>query len=176
LIELLENMDVLKSSSLRLDDLALAGVPYGCAEVEFPTNQVTQVTLAPIIKSSSWTSSEGAKYKDDDGRELALGDVIRNAFSEGGILHFASKVSFRISEGRVTGFAIFGSQLEAFRSIRSQEQLVREFGKPDLVQPNEAYGDLMGYFNFYDTPKRWVSWDDWQKRIAGVSVGFPRSV
>lgn len=171
LIEVLEHMEVLKSTSLRLEELMLDGVPYGCVARDFPTARVTEVTLAPIVKSSSWSSTAATKYWGEDGGELTLADVIDNALAHGGILHFSTKVSFRIRDRRVVGFAIYGSQLDAFRSIQSQEQLVREFGQPDHIERNEAHGDLMRYLNIWTTPPRKVVWDEWDKRISVINLG-----
>lgn len=172
LIEVLDHMEAVKSPSLRLEELMLDGVPYGCSARDFPTARVTEVTLAPIVKSSSSSSTAATIYWDEGGRELALAEVIDNALAHGGILHFSNKVSFRISDGRVVGFAIYGQQLDAFRAIQSQDQLVREFGEPDLIERKEAHGDLMGYSNTWNTPPRKVFWDEWDKRISGVNLGF----
>lgn len=138
---------------------------------DFPKYRVTEIALAPVVKSLSSSSTAGTTYRGEDGGELTLAEVIENALAYGGILHFGTKVSFSINGGRVVGFALYGPQLHAFRYIQSREQLVREFGQPDHVERNEAYGDLMGYSNTWSTPPRMVHWDDWGKRISLINLG-----
>ena len=172
MLEILEDLSVLKSPALRLTDLALAGVSHGCEARDFPVARVVEVSLAPIVKSGSWSREQGHVYKDEGGRELELSEVIANAFEYGGVLHFQEKVSFRLESGRVVGFSIYGSHLDEFSYIKSQEQLVREFGQPDVLKPNEAYGDLMGYYNSYHASQKFVAWDDWKKKIYVISLGM----
>jgi hypothetical protein len=108
------------------------------------------------------------------GRDLSLAEVIADVVAHGGVLHFGEKVSFRIEDGVVAGFAIYGAHLDAFQYIKSQDQLVKEFGKPDTVETNEAYGDLMGYLNFWNDSQKFVAWDDWKKKIYVVNFGMRR--
>lgn len=170
--EILEDLTVLRSRLPSLSELALSGVSYGSKASDFPIERVVEVTLAPIVKSSESSSGKPSVYRDGSGHELALAEVVEDALANGGVLHFFEKVSFKIKNGTVAGFALYGAHLDAFRYITSQEQLVREFGKPDTVVLNEAYGDLMGYFNLWSDSQKRVAWDEWNKRIYLVSIGM----
>lgn len=54
--DLFENSQLLRSPDLRIEELSLCGIPYGCAAAKFPVERVTEVTLAPIVKNFSWSS------------------------------------------------------------------------------------------------------------------------
>jgi hypothetical protein len=176
MLDLLEHMDLLKSPRLQLENLALCGVHFGSVAREFPVHLVSEVTLAPIVVSSSWSLDRGSVYRDASGKELAKAEVIASVVESGGILHFPEKVSFKIEEGRVVGFSIYGTHLDAFQHIKSNEQLVAEFGKADVVLVNEAHGDLMGYEHYYAVGGKCVTWDEWKKKIVVINLGFRRHV
>ena len=92
--ELFANEVLLRSSTLRVEELSLLGVPYGCEAKNFPAERVCQVTLAPIVQSTSWSQENGASYQDANSQTLHLSDVITNAMQEHGVLHFPEGVSF----------------------------------------------------------------------------------
>ncbi|MGJ7530119.1 hypothetical protein [Variovorax sp. GB1P17] len=173
--ELLENLDLLRSPLLSLNELTISGVGYGSKAGEFPIERVVEVSLASIVKGQSFSREQGHVYRDGSSRELSLAEVIADVLEHGGVLHFGEEVSFKIEDGAVAGFAIYGPHLDAFQYITSQEHLVKEFGRPDVVEPNEAYGDLMGYFNFWNASQKLVAWDDWKKSICLINIGMKRS-
>jgi hypothetical protein len=175
MIELLENLEVLKAPLVGPEGLALAGVGFGSKARDFPVDRVVEVALAPIVKQESHSREHGHTYRDATGHELSLAEVIEDVLAHGGVLHFREKVSFKIKDGAVTGLSIYGSHLDAFQYIRSQDHLVREFGEPDSVETNEAHGDVMGYFNFWSASQKLVAWDDWKKRIYVVNFGMKRA-
>lgn len=172
MLDLLENMPLLKSPNLRLEDLALRGIPYGCAASDFPVSLVSQVTLAPIVKRSSWSTESGAIYQDENGNKLSLSEVIANALQFGGTLHLPEGISFGFQGGRVTRLAIYGEKLEFFRYIKSYQQFTDEFGKPDSVVTEDAHGDLMGYKHYYAECKKVVIWDEFKRRLVVINFGM----
>jgi hypothetical protein len=174
-LDLLENPECLRSPDLRLEEVALRGVPYGCSASEFPVALVSQVTLAPIVKSSSWSHEQGASYRDAAGQVLSLSDVISNALQFGGVLHFPEDLSFKFDNGRVAGFALYGKSLNFFQYLESYAQFVKEFGVADIVQAKEAYGDLMGYEHYYEKCQKFVEWDEMSKRgLILINFGMRR--
>jgi hypothetical protein len=174
-IDLFDDMSRLREPSLPLEALALRGIPYGCAASDFPVNLVSQVTLAPIVKSSSWSSEEGASYQDEDGNALSLSEVIANALQFGGVLHLREGISFGFEGRQVRSFAIYGKALDFFRYIKSYSQFVEEFGKADEVATKEAYGDLMGYEHYYAKSKKLVAWDEFGKKLELINFGMKRN-
>lgn len=174
--DLLDNLSLLRLPNLRLEELTLRGVPYGCAASDFPVDLVSQVTLAPIVASSSWSRELGATYKDANGRTLSLPEVVSNATEFGGVLHLPESVSFKFENGRVTGFALYGASLNGFQYIKSYAQFVEEFGIADDVKTKEAYGDLMGYEHYYRQCQKFVEWDDMGKKIAVINFGIKREL
>ena len=171
-IDLLENMPLLKSPNLRLEELALRGIPYGCAASDFPVSLVSQVTLAPIVKRSAWSTESGATYQDEHGNQLSLSEVIANALQFGGTLHLPGGVSFGFEGGRVTSLGIYGEGLEFFRYIKNYQQFAGEFGKPDSVSSEDAHGDLMGYKHYYAKCKKVVIWDEFKRRLVVINFGM----
>ncbi|MFB7784035.1 hypothetical protein ACFC1D_15175 [Streptomyces vinaceus] len=45
------------------------------------------------------------------------------------------------------------------------------FGTPDRALEDEAYGDLMGYDNYYRGAQKHVRWDAWDDRISLINLG-----
>ena len=172
--DLFENPQLLKSSDLKLEEVCLCGIPYGCDGRDFPVERVREVTLAPIVQSSTSSGEFGASYKDASGQPLALSDVVANAIQFSGILHLPENVSFGFRDGRVNRFALYGTSLHLFRYIKSHTQFVEEFGVADTVTPKEAFGDLMGYVHYYQRAQKIVEWDEMGKKIVIINFGASR--
>ncbi len=171
MIEILDNLDVLKMQSWKLSDLQMAGVAYGSEAFDFPLERVSQVTLAPIVKSSSWYRDIGARYYDEIGKELALDQVIENVIQTKGVLHFEGGISFKIENGKVSGFAIYGNLLRHFDSLKTYENCLNAFGRPDKIDRKEAYGDLMGFELYFTNKEMLVSWDSMDDRVSLINLG-----
>lgn len=171
MIEILKDLDVLKTRNWMLSDIQMAGVAFGSDVIDFPRERVTEVTLAPIIKKSSWDRDTGSKYYDCSGDELSQDQVIEDAIQNKGILHFVEGISFKIEEKKVLGFAIYGGILRYFDSLKTYENCLKAFGRPDRMDRKEAYGDLMGYNNYYTKHEMLVSWDSWDERISLLNLG-----
>jgi hypothetical protein len=169
--DLFESQLLLKSSTHLLEDLSLCGVPYGCEASQFPVERVSQVTLAPIVQSFSWSSELGASYQDANGRTLSLSEVIKNAIQFSGTLHFPENVSFGFKNGRVSSFALYGTSLYVFRYIKSYAHFVNEFEAADVVIRKETFGDLMGYEHYYKKSRKLASWDEMGKKVALINFG-----
>ena len=171
MLDLFENPQLLRSSDLKLGELSLCGIPYGCDGSEFPVEQVIEVTLAPIVQSSTSSKEFGASYWNASGQTLSLSDVVANAIQFNGILHLPENVSFGFKDGRVNRFALYGTSLHVFRHIKSHIQFVEEFGVAGTVTPKEAFGDLMGYEHYYQRAQKFVDWDEMGKKIALINFG-----
>ena len=174
MLDLLEHIEQLKSSDLKIEELCLRGVPYGCPATDFPVQLVTEVTMAPIVKAMSWSKESGATYRDAEGRELSNSAVVENAMNCGGVVHLREKVSFRFEGGRVVGFALYGTALDHFLYIKSYARFVEEFGTPDAVSVKEAFGDLMGYTHYYARSDKFVEWDEMGTKLVVVNFGMKR--
>lgn len=174
MLDLFEHLEQLKSQDLKLEELCLRGVPYGCLASQFPAQLVSEVTMAPVVQTMSWSRDAGATYRDAEGRELSHSAVVENAMNCGGVLHFREKVSFRFEGGRVVGFALYGTALDHFRYIQSYARFVEEFGTPDEVSVKEAYGDLMGYTHYYTRSDKFVEWDEMGRKLVVVNFGMKR--
>lgn len=174
MLDLHKHPDILKSPDLDMKQVTLCGVRYGCPASEFPAERVCQVTLAPIVASMSRSREGVAIYRDAQGGHLSHSAMVENALQCGGILHFIENVSFRFEAGQVAGFAIYGAALDHFRYIQSYARFVEEFGAPDVVSPQEAYGELMGYEHYYSRSNKFVGWDEMGLRISGISFGMLR--
>lgn len=123
MIEILENFEILKSSSLELDNLSLAGVKYGSDVNEFPFEKITEITLAPIVKGSSWSKAEGSRYYDENENELSKAEVIHNVVQEGGVFHFYEKISFVVKNGKIREFSIYGAHKDYYITLKTLSNL-----------------------------------------------------
>lgn len=165
-IEILDNLDVLTKPSIDLTLLSLDGVQFGSHVSVFPRHKIITLTLAKIVALNA-----GGQDYDSTGRLLTRNEVIDSVFCDGGIAHLESELSYKIANGHVVGFAIYGDQLKHFNYIKTYEQCVQCFGKPDLVRKDEAYGDLMGYYNYYYKSQKCVHWDSLINRIYMINIG-----
>jgi hypothetical protein len=170
-IEILDHLDVLTEPVLDLITLSLDGVEFGSSVDSFPRQKITGLTFAKIVHSSRSGTNIEPEYRDADDRLLALDEVIDSIFRDDGIAHFSSKISFKIAAGKIVGFAIYGKQLGHFSDLNSHDECLRRFGRPDRVQKNEAYGDLMGFDNYYFASRKLVSWDSWDNRVSLINLG-----
>ncbi len=168
MIEILENKNWLKQKMIAPHTVSVAGVVYGSSVKDFPTHKVIGVTNASIVARYTF----GKEYFAADGKLLSLAEVINSVCASSGCLHFAEEVSFGISSGRVTSFSLDTAQLDFFSDIKTVEQLILEFGKPDKITKKETYGDLMGYILEYTKSKKMISWDSWNEKLNHIIVGL----
>jgi hypothetical protein len=128
-------LDVLRWPQVGPDGSALAGVGFGSKTSDFPFARVVEVSLAPIVKQESHSRDHGHTYRDAAGRELSLAEVIADAVAHGGVLHFGEKISFRIKDGVVAGFAIYGAHLDAFQYINRKTNWSRNSASLTRLSP-----------------------------------------
>jgi hypothetical protein len=171
MIEILSDLDILTRPVLDLSVLQLDGVPFGSDTRSFPRGKITDVTFSPIVHRYRAGTGVETEYFDAFGRALSLDEVIDSVINSNGMLHFKDKISFKIVDGRVRGFAIFGDQLRHFDYIKSYDDCLAAFGPPSRTQMNEAYGDLMGYDIYYFGSKKHVGWDSFDNRVSLINLG-----
>ncbi|MEH0971726.1 hypothetical protein V6U77_11395 [Micromonospora sp. CPCC 205546] len=175
MIEILDSLDVLARPLLDLRTLTLAGIRYGSnAADSIDRERIEQVTLSPIVHRQTSGDGTELEYYGADGRRLTLGEVVDSVIEAGGMLHIAGNISYKIAGGTVAGFALYGADrgpLAYFSSLGSYGEFLTAFGTPDSVERNEAYGDLLGYRNYYWGSKKQVYWDGWDERLSSVNLG-----
>ncbi|WP_147287883.1 hypothetical protein [Nocardia pseudobrasiliensis] len=175
MIEILDELDVLTQAHLDLSILSLAGVPYGSVAAEhIERDQVTQVTLAPIVRTTR--SSGGARhdYYDENGRLLSRTQVIDSVVQASGMVHFADYRSYLVKDGIIVGFALTGDRrghLAHFAHLNSYDEFLAVFGSPDQVEEHWDTGELMSYSNHYWASRKMASWDCWDERLSLVNLG-----
>jgi hypothetical protein len=77
-----------------------------------------------------------------------------------------------VSGGLVVGFTLYGeTHLDHFRDIGTYEDFLVRFGTPDRIEKREAFGDLLGYRNYYYRSRKQVYWDNKAGRLAQISLG-----
>lgn len=155
MIELLKNLNILKNVELNLSTLSMAGIRYGLPANEFPLHLVREVTLAPIIESSHYSSESSTKYFDKNNNEISKRDVIQSAIEESGCLHIDGNISFFIRNGNVSHFSLYGPQKQHFSYIKNLKHLISEFGKPDILKSSDAYGEIFNSKLFTENRKKY---------------------
>lgn len=171
LVEILSDVDVLKSRSLDLETLQMDGVPFGSNTEFFPRHKIVEVTFSPIVHRSRSGTGIESEYFNRDGSCIPLDQVIDSVIGANGIVHFKDKVSYKIASGKLVGFAIYGDHLRRFDHLKTYDDLLRAFGQPDCATTNTAYGDLMGYSNYYYDSRKHVEWDSFDNRISLINLG-----
>lgn len=169
--EILSNLEVLRSPVLDLETLLLDGVAFGANTSGFPRHKITQVSFSPLVHGSRSGTNIEAEYWGADGKRLSLDEVIDSVINSDGMLHFRDKFSFKIASGKVVGFSLYGDQLRHFDYLKSYEDLLRAFQKPDRVRTNESHGELMGYDNFYYGARKCVSWSSFDDQVFMINLG-----
>jgi hypothetical protein len=174
-IEILDDLDVLKRPKLSLPELGLEGVAFGARGRAIPRDRIVEVTFSPIVFKSHSGTNIRAQYFDKAGAEIPLDQVIDSVIDAEGIVHFTNKLSFKIARGAIVGFALYGARFEVFGKLDGPEQVIEMFGRPDASRENISYGDLMGWDFDYAGSCKQVSWDAFGKRISLINLGdYPR--
>lgn len=117
--EILANIDLLRESNLELGALQLDGIAFGASTVHFPRHKITEITFSPVVASSRSRTKIDPEYFDSTGRRLSLDEVIDSVIDSSGVVHFASKVSFKIRAGLIVGFALYGAHLRHFDYLKT---------------------------------------------------------
>ena len=169
--EILTDLDLLTEGTLDLPSLQLDGVAFGADTAQFPRHKITEITHSPIVARSRSGIDIEPEYFDRAGRRLSLDEVIDSVINSSGMVHFATYISFKIREGRIVGFALYGAQLRHFDNLTTYADFCRSFGAADRVVPDEAYGDLMGYHHYYFGSRKCVAWSEFDRRVSLVNLG-----
>ncbi|MEU7612646.1 hypothetical protein [Micromonospora sp. NPDC049204] len=178
MIEILDDLGVLVRSDLDPETLSLAGVPFGAdAADSVQRRQITEASSSIVHRSISGTDSAPEYFAADD-RRLTLEEVIDSAIGDGGMVHFADKLSYKIVGSLVVGFALYGAgcgHLAHFGYLRSYEQFLLAFGTGDRTEESRVYGDLLGYHNYYWHSRKHVYWsagdEDGTGCLSSISLG-----
>jgi hypothetical protein len=174
-IEILDHLDVLAQPDLDLRTLSLTGAPYGSTVADaIARHRITEVSFSPIVHRSVSGTGIDSEYYGENGRRLLLDEVIDSVIDTDGMVHFADKVSYKILGGAVVGFALYGANrghLAHFGFLRSYEEFLAAFGTPDRVEVSQAFGDLLGYHNYYWGSRKQVYWDSGDERLSSVNLG-----
>ena len=173
--EILDDLDILANADLDVTKLALAGVQYGSdAKQSIEIARIVDVTLSPIVSATKTGSGGRREYFGASGAGLSLDEVARSAASGDGILHIANGISYKVYSGRVVGFSLNGppeGPLSHFSDLRSRESFLSTFGAPDLTEENNAFGELLGYWDLYRRSRRKTYWSCDPGRLSLVSLG-----
>ena len=174
-IEILDNLDVLARPFLDLRTLASAGVHYGSNAADtIDRERIEQVTLSPMVHTQKSGDGTTPEYYDAGGRRITLDEVVGSVIDAGGMLHVAGNISYKVAgrnSGRLRVLRCGARPPAYFNSLRSYEDFLTEFGTPDSVERNEAYGDLLGLHNYYWGSKKQAYWDSWDERLSSVNLG-----
>jgi hypothetical protein len=169
-IEILDNLDVLYQPRLDLAAIGMGGIAMGAPATSVPRDMVTEAQSAIVARYRGGTTIE-SEYYDADERRLTLDEVIDHTARSDGFLYCADKLTYKVRTGVVVGFALYGPHLSHFAHLTSYDDVLAAFGKPDRAERNEAYGDLMGYVNYYSGARKCVKWDAWDHRVSLINLG-----
>jgi hypothetical protein len=170
-VELLENIDVLRHRALYLSSLRLAGVAFGARGREIPRAAIVDVSGSPIVSRSSSGTTIAPRYWDAAGNVLSRDEVIDSVIDADGTVHVEPNLSFKLVGGRVMGFALYSSHLARLGSPKTYDDLIGTFGTPDRERELVTFGDLMGYDLYFETARKQVCWDAIDQRVYLVNLG-----
>ncbi|MFJ9870260.1 hypothetical protein [Streptomyces sp. NPDC101165] len=170
MIEILDNLDMLSRPRLDLATVEMGGIALGTPAASVPRRSITEAQSSVVARYRGGTDID-SEYYDRDGRRLTLDEVIDHIAQSGGFLYCADKLTYKVRAGTVVGFAIYGRHLSHFAHLTSYEDFLATFGRPDRAHADEAYGDLMGYNNYYWGAQKQVRWDAWDSRVSLINLG-----
>ena len=171
MVELLDNIDVLRGKALYLSTLSLAGVRFGERGREIPRSAIVEVSGSPLVAGSSTGTSIAPTYWDAAGTIVPFDEVIDSVLDGDGLIHLESQVSFKIVAGRIMGFSLYGPHLAGLGHPRTYDDLIETFGIPDRERERITFGDLMGYDLYFEVSRKQVSWDAIEHRVYLVNLG-----
>lgn len=169
--EILENFAILMRRDIDFNTLSLGGVAYGSDVREFPFERISEITLAKVVERASYSDDVGYRYYDENDKELKKSEVINSVIEDGGVFHFAEKVSFFVNNGRVNGFSIYGGHERFFRYLPNFEIFIQEFGNPDELKTSMAHGDEFMKKCLYRGCKKLVVWNTVSQEIVCFVLG-----
>jgi hypothetical protein len=170
-VELFENIDVLRQKAIYLSSLSLAGVGFGARGREIPRGAIVEVSGSPLVARSQTGTNISPTYWDAAGNVVPFDQVIDSVLDADGMIHLEPKVSFKLVGGRVMGFSLYGSHLTGLGQPRTYEDLIALFGVADRERERVTFGDLMGYDLYYEAARKQISWDAIDQRVFLVCLG-----
>ncbi|WP_406513641.1 hypothetical protein OG851_37760 [Streptomyces sp. NBC_00161] len=170
MIEILDDLDMLSRPHLDLASVEMGGTALGAPATSVPRRSIIQAQSSIVARYRGGTDMD-SEYHDADGRRLSLDEVVDHAARSDGFLYCADELTYKVRAGTVVGFAIYGPHLSHFAHLTSYEELLAAFGRPDRAHEDEAYGDLMGYVNYYWEAQKSVRWDAWDHRVSLINLG-----
>ncbi|MET8137042.1 hypothetical protein [Streptomyces sp. NPDC005251] len=170
MIEILDNLDILSRPHLDLTTVEMGGIALGTPATSVPRRSIIQAQSSVVARYGGGTNID-SEYYDAEGRRLTLDEVIGHAAQSDGFLYCADKLTYKVRAGTVVGFAIYGPHLSHFAHLTSYEELLAAFGRPERAHEDKAYGDLMGYDNYYWGAQKHVKWDAWDHRVSLINMG-----
>ncbi|MEV8326650.1 hypothetical protein [Kitasatospora sp. NPDC056731] len=170
MIEILDNLHMLSRPHLDLTTVEMDGIALGAAATSVPRRSIIQAQSS-VVAQYRGGSDIDSEYYDADGRRLTLDEVVNHAARSDGFLYCADKLTYKVRAGAIVGFTIYGPHLSHFAHLTSYEELLAAFGNPDQAHEDEAYGDLMGYDNYYWGAQKHVRWDAWDQRVSLINLG-----
>ncbi|MFF9914909.1 hypothetical protein [Streptomyces sp. NPDC013457] len=170
MIEILDNLDVLYEPHLDLTTVEMGGIALGAPANRVPRQSITEAQSSIVARYRGGTDVD-SEYYDADGRRLTLDEVLGHTAESDGFLYCSDKLTYKVRASTVVGFAIYGSHLTHYAHLTSYEELLDAFGRPDRAHEGEAYGDLMGYDNYYWGAQKRVRWDAWDDRVSLINLG-----
>ncbi|MEU1280349.1 hypothetical protein [Streptomyces sp. NPDC005805] len=170
MIEILDNPDLLARPTLDLAGVRVNGIALGAPAATVPRQRVVGGMSAAVARYRGGTGIE-SEYIDAEGRSLTLDEVVEDVVGSDGFLYGADKVNYKVRAGAVVGFAISGPHLSHFARLSSYEEFLTVFGRPDRVDRNESYGELMSYETYYWGARKHVTWDVWEDRVSFINLG-----
>lgn len=171
MVELFENIDVLRQKAIYLSSLSLAGVGFGARGREIPRGAIVEVSASPLVARSSTGTTTSPTYWDEAGNIVPFDQVIDSVLDGDGMIHLEPQVSFKLVGGRVMGFSLYGPHLAGLGHPRTYDDLVGLFGVPDRERERITYGDVMGYDLYYEAARKQVSWDAIDQHVFLVCLG-----
>jgi hypothetical protein len=170
MIEILDNLDMLSLPHLDLTTVEMGGITLGAPTARVPRRSIIEAQSSVVTRHHSGAGIDRECY-DADGRRLTLDEVVDHAYRSEGFLYCADKLTYKVRTGAVVGFTIYGPHLSYFDHLTSYEEFLAAFSKPDRVREDEAYGDLMGFDNYYWGAHKYVRWDAWDHRVSLINLG-----
>ncbi|MFJ9417827.1 hypothetical protein ACIRPT_27255 [Streptomyces sp. NPDC101227] len=170
MIEILDNLDVLSRAHLDLTTVEMGGIALGEPATSIRRQCITGAQSSVVARYRGGTNID-SEYYDADGRRLTLDEVVDHAARSDGFLYCADKLTYKVRAGTVVGFTTYGPHLSHFAHLTSYEEFLVAFGRPDRAHEDEAYGDLMGYDNYYWGAQKCVRWDAWDHRVSLINLG-----
>jgi hypothetical protein len=175
MIEILENLEILRQPVLDLSELQLDGVSYGMSTATFPRHKIRDVMFSPIVWNSRGGTDKKPEYFDATGRQLSLNELIDSVIDSNGIFHCENSIAFKIASGRIVGFGVYGVHLRHFDYLDTYEKFASAFPGADSIIRDEDDGLLWRCDHYYYGSRKHVTWNaTFRVGIAHINLGeFP---